>query len=338
MRLRFGSFSIAGCTPFAGLVLDDDRVVAVAALEEACRGMDLPLAGVDTLDRFVLDWDRNVGSLRALFEAGHVPERWATLDGLKRHAPIARPGQIICAGANYRRHVIELLVAQGGGAATEGQSEAERRMAAERLMDERAVSGTPYAFVKAGSALAGPDDPLILPAYARQPDWELELAVVIGRRGLRLSRDAAMDHVAGYMIANDVTARDRVYRVDDMKVLGTDWLAGKSAPGFLPTGPYLVARDDVADVADLSITLALNGEIMQDGRTSDMIFDVPRLLEHVSRYVVLSPGDVVLTGSPAGNGSHHGRFLREGDVMEGTITGLGAQRVGCVADPLGAAA
>jgi 2,4-didehydro-3-deoxy-L-rhamnonate hydrolase len=177
--------------------------------------------------------------------------------------------------------------------------------------------------------IGGPFDEVVLPGYSDQHDWELELAAVIGRRAFRIGRDEALDHVAGYTIVNDLTTRDLVFR-RDMPEIGTDWFRAKNAPGFLPTGPFLVPSGFV-DPGDLRVTLTLNGETMQDESTQDMIFDVAALVAAASRTVPLLPGDLVLTGSPAGNGIHHGRLLRDGDVMAGTITGLGTQRVRTVA-------
>lgn len=332
MALKFGSFSIAGCRPFAGIVIDDDRVLAVAALSRACQARDLPLSGADSLDALLLDWDRNLNSIRLVVEDGLDEDDCVPLAQLQRHAPVAAARQILCTGANYRKHVIQMIVAQGGGALTEGLTGQERLELATRMMDERAATGTPYAWIKAASAVSGPDATFTIPAYANQPDWELELAVVIGRSGFRLTQDEALDHVAGYMIANDVTARDWVYRTDDMKVLGTDWLRGKNGPGFLPIGPYLVPREDVGRVEDLTILLSINGETMQNESVSDMIFSIPRQIEYISRHIPLNAGDIICTGSPAGNGAHHQRYLQAGDLMEGTITGLGTQHIRCVAD------
>ena len=332
MALRLGSFSVAGCRPFAGVVLDDDRVLAVSALANMCKKRDLPISGSDTIEGLLTDWDRNLSSLRRVLADSIDSDAAVPLGQLRRHAPIPTPRQILCTGANYRKHVIQLMVAQGGGSLTEGQTVEERRELATRIMNERAASGTPYAWIKAGSAVSGPDAVLTIPYYSNQPDWELELAVVIGRPGFRLSRGEALDHVAGYMVANDVTARDWVYRTDDMKVLGTDWLTGKNGPGFLPTGPYLVPRDDVGNIADLKITLSINGQVMQDESVSDMIFDVARQIEHISNYIPLYAGDIICTGSPAGNGAHHQRYLQHGDLMEGTISGLGTQHIRCISD------
>jgi 2-keto-4-pentenoate hydratase/2-oxohepta-3-ene-1,7-dioic acid hydratase in catechol pathway len=182
-------------------------------------------------------------------------------------------------------------------------------------------------------AICGPDDNVLLPDIGTQHDWELELGVVIGTGAYRVGVDDALAHVAGYVIANDLTTRDRVFR-PDLPGLGTDWLAGKNSPTFLPLGPWLVPAPFVPDPADLRVTLKLNGQTMQDETTADMIFGVPELIAHVSAITPLRPGDLVLTGSPAGNGAHYGRYLQPGDVMEATITGphvdLGTQHNRCV--------
>jgi 2-keto-4-pentenoate hydratase/2-oxohepta-3-ene-1,7-dioic acid hydratase in catechol pathway len=167
-----------------------------------------------------------------------------------------------------------------------------------------------------------------LPADVRKPDWELELAVVMGRRARRVSRTDALSYVAGFAIANDVTARERVYR-PDIPDLATDFLAGKSPPTFLPFGPWITPREFV-EHANLDITLKLNGELMQSGNTEDMLFDIPRQIEYLSSRVELWPGDLICTGSPAGNGMHHQRFLQPGDEIEGSISGLGVMRNRCV--------
>jgi 2,4-diketo-3-deoxy-L-fuconate hydrolase len=172
----------------------------------------------------------------------------------------------------------------------------------------------------------------VLPATGGQHDWELELGVVIGTGAYRINRADAWAHMAGYVTVNDLTTRDRVFR-PDLPGIGTDWLAGKNAPTFLPTGPWLVPAQFVADPGNLRITLRLNDETMQDESAADMIFDIPRVIEHVSAICPLLPGDLILTGSPAGNGAHHQRYLRAGDVMTATITGLGEQRNICVTAP-----
>jgi 2-keto-4-pentenoate hydratase/2-oxohepta-3-ene-1,7-dioic acid hydratase in catechol pathway len=186
-------------------------------------------------------------------------------------------------------------------------------------------------FTGAVSALCGAYDDVVLPAGTTKNDFELELAAVIGRPAHRVSRADALSHVVGYTIVNDITTREWVWR-RDLPELGTDWFRSKNSPTFLPTGPYVVPAEFVGDPMDLQITLRLGGEVMQDESTKDMIFDVAQLVSYCSQIATLLPGDLVLTGSPAGNGMHWGRLLRPGDVMESEITGLGRQRNGCVAE------
>ena len=198
-------------------------------------------------------------------------------------------------------------------------------------MDERVTAGEPYIFLGAASAVTGPYDQVVLPSRGEQHDWELELAAVIGVGGRHIAREQALDHVAGYTIANDLTTRDLVYR-PDLSAIGSDWLRSKNAPTFLPLGPWIVPSQFVADPQQLKIHLRVDGELMQDESTADMIFDVATLVSYASTLVTLRPGDVILTGSPAGNGMHHRRFLHSGDVIEASITGLGAQRNVCVSE------
>jgi 2-keto-4-pentenoate hydratase/2-oxohepta-3-ene-1,7-dioic acid hydratase in catechol pathway len=179
------------------------------------------------------------------------------------------------------------------------------------------------------SALAGPYDDIVLPERGTNHDWELELAAVIGKSARNLDRGSALDHVAGYTICNDITTRSLVYR-RDLKAIGTDWFAAKNAPTFLPTGPFLVPARFAGNPAKMRITLTHNGITRQDESTQDMLFDLPAILTYITAITELSPGDVVLTGSPAGNGAHWGVFLADGDVLEGEITGLGTQRNRCV--------
>ncbi|MGC5617374.1 fumarylacetoacetate hydrolase family protein [Georgenia sp. Z1491] len=250
---------------------------------------------------------------------------WRTVDEVTLLAPV-EPRQVIQAGANYRKHVIDLGVAHRDPA--DGRSEEEVRAETAAMMDERAATGIPYFFLGLPTVIAGPHEDLVLPAGNPTHDWELELAAVIGRPAFRVSVDEALNHVAGYTIVNDITTRNLVFR-KDMDAIGTDWFRAKNQPGFLPAGPYLVPADQVGDTQTLRVTLRLNGEVMQDEGTDDMIFTVAQLLSHASQTTTLLPGDLLLTGSPSGNGAHWGRMLRPGDVMEGEITGLGRQVVRC---------
>jgi 2,4-diketo-3-deoxy-L-fuconate hydrolase len=328
-----GTFSVAGCPPFAGVVIGD-RMIAVAALQPLCEELGRPLSVPETAFGLLQTWDRNFRVLQAAIdELKHADEQSVesvALEMVKTHAPVHYPRQIFCAGANYRQHVIDLAVAQGHGM-DDTMSLAERRALAERMMDERIASGSPYVFTKIPSSITGPYDPVVLPADSEQVDWELELGVIIGRAAWHVSAAEALDFVAGYTVVNDLTSRDKVYR-PDLKAIGTDWLLSKSPPSFLPMGPYLVPAAFVPDPQQLHVTLKLNGQVMQDEGTDDMIFGVARLIEYISQHVQLWPGDLICTGSPRGNGMHYNRFLHPGDALEGTISGLGSQRNTCVAE------
>ncbi|MGW3139532.1 fumarylacetoacetate hydrolase family protein [Streptomyces sp. NPDC001139] len=279
-----------------------------------------------TVRHLLEDWPATLPRLHAL--AADTGLARTPLADLHVHAPVD-PRQVFQSGANYRQHVIDLHVAHR--APGDGRPEAERRAEAAEIMDRRAAEDLPYVFIGLPSAITGPYDDVVLPAWAEQPDWELELAVVIGRPAHRVSVEEASACIAGYTIANDLTDRATVFR-RDMPQIGTDWLRSKNAPGFTPLGPWIVPADAIAHPDDLRVTLKLNGETMQDESTKDMIFKVARMVSYASRTARLLPGDLVLTGSPAGNGMHWGRLLRDGDVMDGSITGLGAQRTRCVAE------
>lgn len=316
----FGRFHAGGLGTFAGVVVDDDVVPLADAVPGAAALADL-----------FADWDAHVDGLRGLARRA----REGALPGTRRLAdlivlPPVTPGQVFQSGANYRKHVVDLMVAARRRGGEDGQTEDEVREQAAQMMDARAANDQPYVFLGLASSICGPYDDVVLPPTGTQHDWELELAAVIGRRAYQVGRADALGHVAGYTVVNDITTRDRVFR-PDIPGIGTDWLAGKNAPTFLPTGPWVVPAAFVPDPMQLTITLRLNGDVMQDESTSDMIFDVARLVEHVSSITPLLPGDLLLTGSPAGNGAHYGRFLAAGDVMDATVTGLGAQRNTCVA-------
>ena len=223
--------------------------------------------------------------------------------------PVEPIGQIFQAAANYRQHVLDLIAgAESRGDDSDGHAQGSRDDA-RRLLDERAAEGRPFVFLGSAHAMVGAEDEIVLPADSDQSDWELELAAVIGRPGRRVPVEEALDLIAGYTIANDLTSRDALARWD-AGTLGIDWLAGKNAPTFLPVGPLLVPAKFVEDPQDLHIKLTVNGRTMQDESTADMLFDVAQLISYVSTVTELRPGDIVLTGSPAGNGASHGIFLR----------------------------
>jgi 2,4-didehydro-3-deoxy-L-rhamnonate hydrolase len=342
MNLSNSAFALATCSaetgaPFPALVLDR-RIAPINALQPVFGKLGCRAISCDSMLGVLENWDENFAALRRvaafLQTDGTKDARWRDLftaiEQIRFRPPIDLPRQVFCVGANYRQHVIDLIVDQAAGA-DKSVTREERRAQAAKLMDERAAHGAPFVFSKPPSAITGPFDAVILPQHASQPDWELELAVIIGKSCRRVSRDQALSYVAGYTIVNDITNRDLVFR-KDAGALGADWLAAKGSPSYLPTGPYLVPSAFVPNPEELQITLKLNGQVMQDESTADMIFGVSRIIEYLSTYVQLWSGDLIATGSPAGNGTHYNRFLKPGDILEGSITGLGTQRNRCVAD------
>jgi 2-keto-4-pentenoate hydratase/2-oxohepta-3-ene-1,7-dioic acid hydratase in catechol pathway len=320
-------------TPFALGTFDDRHGRVFAGLVREDSVLDLgPRLGAGVSVRSLLDdWDDALPRLQGIAEMGGGEEPAHSRSGLRAMPPVQPFGQVFQSGANYRTHVLDLMAAaEQRGDASDGMS-AEARDEARRQLDERARNGRPFVFLGSGHPIVGAQDDVVLPADGAQHDWELELAAVIGRRARRVCAAEALDAIAGYTICNDVTTRDALNR-PDASSLGLDWLAGKNAPTFLPTGPLLVPAVHAGDPMDLRITLTVNGRTMQDESTADMLFDVASIIEHIADVAELRPGDLVLTGSPAGNGAKHGVFLAPGDVMEGTITGLGSQRNRCVAE------
>lgn len=333
-RFALGTFSIAGCAPFVGIVMDE-RVSALGTLQSffSKRGVAAAWLAQASMLELLEDWPQTFTTLSAAATALRNGEidgaSFVDMSILKVHAPLdAR--QIFCCGANYRQHVIDIIMDMEGPE-TKGMDREQRRAFAEKLMDERAATGKPYIFNKLPTSITGPFDTIVLPPNVKEPDWELELAVILGRPARHVSRECALDYVAGYTIANDTSSRDLLFR-QDLKAMGTDWVASKNPPSWAPLGPYLVPAAFVQDPQNLQMTLQLNGEIKQDAKTSDMIFDIARQIEYLSELVQLLPGDVICTGSPAGNGTHWKRFLRSGDLVECTIEGLGSQRNLCAAE------
>jgi 2-keto-4-pentenoate hydratase/2-oxohepta-3-ene-1,7-dioic acid hydratase in catechol pathway len=258
----------------------------------------------------VLGQDNWKAQLDELVAAGPAPD--FALSEVHICAPIAHPGKILAAAGNYQAHIDE-----GGGA----RVDTSRR--------------TPRVFSKPSTTLVGPDDPVVLPAVSQEVDWELELAIVIGREAKEVSVDRALDYVAGYAVFNDVSARSMNWGIENREVHDWDkffdWLSGKWIDSFAPMGPWIVTSDEVPDPSALHLQLELNGEVWQSESTGAMIFDCRDLIAHCSRITTLQPGDVIATGTPAGCGVASGRFLQVGDVMVGTVEGLGTQRTHVIA-------
>jgi 2-keto-4-pentenoate hydratase/2-oxohepta-3-ene-1,7-dioic acid hydratase in catechol pathway len=235
-----------------------------------------------------------VERLGAALAAGELPE--VSRDGVRIGAPVARPGKVVCIGLNYRDHAEET------GAA---------------------VSDEPVVFMKDPSTVIGPYDEVLVPRGSAKTDWEVELGVIIGARaGYLESAAAAQDVIAGYLVSHDVSERE--FQLER----GGQWDKGKSCETFNPAGPYLVTPDEIEDPQRLGLRVWVNGTERQNGSTADMIFPVLEVVRYLSQFMVLNPGDLVNTGTPAGValGRPGTPYLRAGDVVELEIDGLGRQR------------
>ena len=244
--------------------------------------------------------DAGLARLRAL-DPATLPEVAA---GTRLGPCVGGTGKVICIGLNYADHAAEA-----------GQP----------------VPPEPIVFMKATSALCGPDDDVWIPRGSTRTDWEVELAVIIGTRAKHVPEDRALAHVAGYAVTNDVS--ERSFQIER----AGQWTKGKSCDRFGPLGPWLVTRDAVPDPQDLRLWLKVNGETMQDGSTRTMVYGVAHLVSYLSGFMTLMPGDVICTGTPpgVGMGQRPPRYLRPGDVVELGIEGLGTQRQVFVEEPAG---
>lgn len=216
-------------------------------------------------------------------------------DDARLGVPVANPSKIVCIGLNYIDHAKE------GG------------------MD---IPEEPIIFFKATSSLCGPFDDVTIPKNSDKTDWEVELAVIIGKKTSYVSKKEALEHVAGYTIHNDVS--ERAFQLER----GGQWVKGKSCDTFAPVGPYLATPDEIEDVNDLNLWLDVNGKRKQDGTTAEFIFDIPHLISYISQFMTLLPGDIISTGTPAGVGLGFNppQYLKAGDVVELGIDGLGSSK------------
>ncbi len=209
-------------------------------------------------------------------------------------APLARPSKIICVGLNYKDHAAET---------------------------NAPIPQEPILFFKATSAIVGPNDDLIIPKNSTKTDWEVELAVVIGKKASYVSEENALEHVAGYVLHNDYS--ERAFQIER----NGQWVKGKSCDTFAPIGPFIATPDEIEDVHNLRLWLKVNGQILQDGNTSNLIFNIPFVVSYISQFMTLLPGDVITTGTPAGVGLGQKPkpwYLKAGDVVELGIDGLGS--------------
>lgn len=221
-------------------------------------------------------------------------------DNVRLGPPICRPSKIVCVGLNYAKH------AQESG---------------------MEVPSEPVLFFKASSAIIGPNDDVILPRNSKKSDWEVELAIVIGAKASYVEEENAMNHIAGYVLHNDISERE--FQLER----SGQWVKGKSSDTFAPLGPYIATTEEIKDPHNLNMWLKLNGKTMQDSNTSDLIFGIPKLVSYISEFMTLLPGDIISTGTPfgVGLGLDPQIFLKEGDEMELGIDGLGVSKQKVVA-------
>lgn len=298
--MRLVTYRSPSGEPRAGILVDRDGTDAVIDIAAASRGA-LP---ADLLS-IIAKGDAVASALAQLSSAEATPLSDRTL-----LTPIARPGKLIAAAGNYQAHVIE-----GGRPAVD---------------KTRTV---PKLFLKPSTSIIGPGDALDLPEVSSAVDWELELAIVIGTGGRNIPVDSALDHVFGYTVINDISARrmdwDIAERAEGAWEGFFDWLEGKWVDGFAPIGPWIVTSDEVPDPDSLKLRLLVNGEVRQEATTAEMIFDTRELIAFASRLMTLEPGDIIATGTPAGVGDTHGNYLAEGDLMEGWV-----ERIGTLVTPV----
>jgi len=235
----------------------------------------------------------------AAFIASNKDDLQPLADDVRLGAPLLRPSKIVCIGLNFADHAAE------SGAA---------------------IPKEPIIFFKSTSSIIGPNDDVIIPRNSKKTDWEVELAIVIGKKASYVTEEDALDHVAGYVLHNDYSERE--FQLER----GGQWVKGKSCDTFAPIGPFIATQDEIADINSLSMWLKVNGKTFQDGTTSSLIFKIPFLVSYISQFMSLLPGDVISTGTPAGVGlgiKPHSVYLKAGDIVELGIEGLGssAQRL-----------
>ena len=271
------------------------------------EGQEKPGVHIDgtnyDVSTFIKDYDESFFTHQGLEKLTEVvaKEKLTSIDSKERiGSAVARPSKILCIGLNYAKHAKET------GAA---------------------IPTEPILFMKSTTSLTGPFDNIIIPKNSEKTDWEVELAVVIGKKASYVSEAAAMDYVAGYVLHNDVS--ERAFQLER----GGTWDKGKGCDSFAPLGPWMVTKDEIANPHNLRLWLSLNGKIMQDSNTDDLIFNIPQLISYCSHFMTLLPGDVISTGTPAGVGLGFSPniYLKPGDVVELGIDGLGTSKQTVVA-------
>lgn len=256
------------------------------------------------LSDFIPDYDEQFYA-NDVFNIAEIVEKYKdqlpeVQAGARLGCPVARPSKIVCIGLNYAKHAKET---------------------------NASIPAEPIIFMKSTTAVVGPYDDITLPKNSEKTDWEVELALVIGKKASYVTEENAMEHVAGYCLHNDVS--ERAFQLER----GGTWDKGKGCDTFAPLGPWMATRDEIPNPHNLRLWLTVNGKIMQDGNTDDFIFNIPQLVSYVSQFMTLLPGDIISTGTPhgVGLGFNPPIFLKEGDVVELGIDGLGTSRQVCKA-------
>ena len=282
-------------------ILKDEAIIDIPS---AWQGPNPPRSVKEILKR-------GPSCLAKLSELADSAETLTPPDSVKLLAPIPRPGKVLALAGNYSEHLKEAAIEQGFKL---GLSDSPRK------------TTVPRPFIMPATVVIGPDDEIPWPAYSKQIDYEIELAVVIGKEAKCVDIENASAFLAGYTIANDVSARSVTFLKnrkqrpwDDFY----DWLNGKWADGFLPMGPYLLTADEIEDVQNLNLTLKVNDEVRQNANTIQMIYSVADIVSFLSHIMTLEPGDIIATGTPAGVAVATGNFLKSGDTIECTIEKLG---------------
>ena len=279
------------------------KLIRFGEINKEKPGLLLPDGKRIDVSKFVKDYDEHffgnqgIEKLNNWLEKNH--DSCPVIDNDTRlGSPLFRPSKIVCVGLNYAKH------AQESG------------------MD---VPEEPVLFFKASSAIIGPYDSITIPKGSEKSDWEVELAVVIGNKASYVSEKDALSHVAGYVLHNDVS--ERSYQLER----SGQWVKGKSCDTFAPIGPFIATPDEIKDPNNLNLWLKLNGEEMQNSNTSDFIFNIQQVVSYISQFMTLLPGDIISTGTPfgVGLGLNPPRYLKDGDVVELGIDGLGVSKQVC---------
>lgn len=273
------------------------KLIRFGAAGEEKPGVQLENGKRIDVSSFINDYDENFFGTNGIqrLETWLVDQESncpVVSDDVRLGSPISRPSKIVCVGLNYAKH------------------------AAESGMN---IPGEPVLFFKATSAIIGPNDDVMLPKNSTKSDWEVELAVVISKKASHVAQAEVYDHVAGYMLHNDIS--ERAFQLEREG----QWVKGKSCDTFAPIGPFLATKDEINNPNNLNLWLNLNGEEMQNSSTSDFIFDIPKVVSYISEFMTLLPGDIISTGTPfgVGLGLNPPMYLKAGDVMELGIEGLG---------------